>query len=187
MRGEGVSQDTKKAFEWYQKSAAQNNAQAQFNLGLHYYNGWRVTKNLTVAAKWYSLAADQGYTMALHNLAMMYQNGEGVIQSLKGAVKLYQLAAVAGEAKSINALGIMYYTGQGLPTDKILGFALVNYAQKLDPLSVKKSAYDEMKKLMQDTEIAESNLILQRMEKEKSVQSILSEKPNRLKLINEQF
>lgn len=37
--GEGVSQDYKKAFEWFSKSAEQGNVYAQFYLGNMYYDG----------------------------------------------------------------------------------------------------------------------------------------------------
>lgn len=53
--------------------AEQGNANAQFNLGVIYENGYGgVTKDLLVAQKWYQKAADQGVAMAANNLAVMY-------------------------------------------------------------------------------------------------------------------
>ena len=46
---EGVTQDYKKAFQWYQKAAVNGNADAQFNLGVMYHEGRGVAKNITKA------------------------------------------------------------------------------------------------------------------------------------------
>lgn len=67
---QGVSQDRKKAFEWYTLSAEQGLAIAQYALGMMYihYKGVArdkgdkegVTQNNKKAFKWFRLAAEQG-------------------------------------------------------------------------------------------------------------------------------
>lgn len=56
--GEGVRAD--KAIQLYQKAAEQGLAQAQFNLGVCYYNGEGVARDRTAAKRWLQRAADQG-------------------------------------------------------------------------------------------------------------------------------
>ena len=58
----------KKACEWYQKAAEQGSASAQFNLGVAYYCGEGVTRDLKTAAEWYQKAAEQGDAIAQFNL-----------------------------------------------------------------------------------------------------------------------
>ena len=59
-QGRGVPQDYTKAVEWYRKAAEQNEAAAQFSLGLMYDQGTGVERNLTEATRWYRLAAKNG-------------------------------------------------------------------------------------------------------------------------------
>lgn len=62
--GEGVRADKAKAIQLYQKAAEQGLAQAQFNLGVCYYNGEGVARDRTAAKRWLQRAADQGYEKA---------------------------------------------------------------------------------------------------------------------------
>lgn len=43
--GNGTAQNYTKAIYWYYKAAQQGYAQAQFNLGLFYENGWGILKD----------------------------------------------------------------------------------------------------------------------------------------------
>ena len=63
-RGQGVSQDYKQAFEWYQKSAHRGYAPAQYNVGQMYHHGLGVPKNLIYAYSWFNLALSNGKKMA---------------------------------------------------------------------------------------------------------------------------
>ena len=60
--------------------AEQGNADAQFNLGLMYYDGQGVRQDYAEALRWYRKAAEQGYAKAQYNLGLMYANGHGVHQ-----------------------------------------------------------------------------------------------------------
>lgn len=72
--------DPKKAFFWYQLSANQGYADAQFLLGQCYDNGIGVWENDKEAIKWYRLAAEQGNADAQCNLGVLYANGAGVLE-----------------------------------------------------------------------------------------------------------
>ncbi|MBQ4314147.1 MAG: sel1 repeat family protein, partial [Lentisphaeria bacterium] len=56
---------------WYRKAAEQGHATAQYNLGLCYYLGQGVTKDLAEAVKWLRKSAEQGYKDAQKALVRM--------------------------------------------------------------------------------------------------------------------
>ena len=58
LYGQGVSLDDKKAFELFEKAAESGHKEASFNLGLMYYNGFGVDKDLNEAARYFRRAAD---------------------------------------------------------------------------------------------------------------------------------
>ena len=58
--GYGVEQDYKHAVKWYRKSAEQEYAIAQNNLGVMYENGYGVEQDYKQAVEWYFKAAIQG-------------------------------------------------------------------------------------------------------------------------------
>ena len=107
----------KEAVKWYRIAADQGNANAQYNLGLMYYNGYGLTKDYVEAVKWYRKAADQGNAKAQHNLGYMYYNGIGVKKDYVEAAKWYRKAAEQGNAKSQHNLGYMYSNGYGVTQD----------------------------------------------------------------------
>lgn len=95
----------------------QNDAEAQYNLGVMYDNGFGVARDEHQAISWYQKAANQGYAMAQFNLGMMYEDGQGVAQDYHQAFTWYQKAAHQGHAKAQNALGLLYVEGKGVPQD----------------------------------------------------------------------
>ena len=48
------------ARNWYEKAAAQGDADAQYNLGVLYYNGEGVPRDISKAREWFEKAAAQG-------------------------------------------------------------------------------------------------------------------------------
>ena len=81
--------------EW-RPLAEQGVAEAQFNLGLMYYDGEGVPQDYAEAVKWYRKAAEQGVAEAQSNLGLMYDNGRGVLQDYVRAHMWYNLAAAQG-------------------------------------------------------------------------------------------
>jgi cell division septation protein DedD len=67
--GKGVPQDTARALELLQRSAAQNFAGAQYSLGQMYRLGIGVEKDIAEARRWYSAAARQGHSEAINALS----------------------------------------------------------------------------------------------------------------------
>ena len=67
-KGRGVERDLFAALEWYQKAAAEGDADAQFHLGDMYKEGLGVEKNNALAIKWFRKAANQGHQTAKRRL-----------------------------------------------------------------------------------------------------------------------
>ena len=74
--------------------------EAQYNLGMRYYEGNGVTKNMSTAFQYLKPLADAGYTKAYFPVADMYHRGQGVAKDRDAAEKWYQKAADAGNAKA---------------------------------------------------------------------------------------
>ena len=86
--------------EW-RPLAEQGIANAQFNLGLMYANGYGVPLDNKTAVKWYTLAAEQGHARAQNLLGLMYALGEGVIQDNVYAHMWWNIAASSGAKNAI--------------------------------------------------------------------------------------
>ena len=110
-------QDYEKAMEWYQKAAAQGNANAQNNIGYMYLHGFGVKQDYAQAMEWYQKAAAQGLDSAQTNIGYMYRHGLGVKQDYAKAKEWYEKAAAQGEAEAQNNLAHMYYYGHGVRQD----------------------------------------------------------------------
>ena len=59
IRGEGVTQDSAEAGQWYRQAAEQGHARAQYNLGVMYIRGEGVTQDSAEAARWYRQARNK--------------------------------------------------------------------------------------------------------------------------------
>ena len=105
--GEKVNKDTKKAYEWFLKSANNGDASAQVLIGMMYVNGEGVEKDLTEGAKWYKKSALQGNREAQAFLALAYINGDGVPIDNVQAEKWLRLSADQGFTYAQRDLGYM--------------------------------------------------------------------------------
>jgi hypothetical protein len=123
-KGEGVTQDSREAVNWYRMAAQQGYASAQHNLGVSYYKGEGVAQDYKEAEKWFRLAAQQGYASAQSSLSVMYLNRN----DYKEALKWVQLSADQGHASAQINLGHMYYNGQGVARDYVRAYMWVSLA-----------------------------------------------------------
>lgn len=75
--GTNVHQSYEEAIKWYEKSANQGYAEAQYNLGTMYQNAIGVEQDFKKAIKYYKQAAEQGHVEAKENLeAICEENPE---------------------------------------------------------------------------------------------------------------
>ena len=58
--------------KWFTKAAEQGDVSAQYDLGVCYYLGSGVKKDVIEASKWYKKAADQGHAGAKERLRKMF-------------------------------------------------------------------------------------------------------------------
>lgn len=93
------------------------NPNAQFKLGLRYYNGQELPKDNTKAAFWFEKAAELGHATAQYNIGQCYEKAIGVRQSDAKALYWYSKAAENGDVEAISNLGMYHYTGKGTPVN----------------------------------------------------------------------
>ena len=86
--------------EWRPQAEA-GDTDAQYNLGLMYYEGEGVPQDYAEAAIWYRRAAQQGVADAQNNLGVMYEDGHGVPQDFVQAHMWYSLAIAQGNRRAI--------------------------------------------------------------------------------------
>ena len=102
------------ALRLLQPLAQQDDAKAQYNLGVMYEEGRGVQQDYQQAAAWYEKAANQGYVQAQNNLGVWYEAERDYEQ----AMFWYQKAANQGHALSQFNLGLLYYDGNGVAQDE---------------------------------------------------------------------
>ena len=86
-------------------------SESDFDLGLRYFKGEGVTKDLNEAIELWQRAAHKGDTKAMNSLAECYDKGEGVLQDEAKAAELRQRAADMGNAEAMLKLGKSYENG----------------------------------------------------------------------------
>ncbi len=129
--------------QYYRNGAEQGDPQAQYNLGLCYYEGRGVYQNMTSAVKWFRKAAEQGFAEAQMSLGCCYDRGEGVKRDMRVAVQWYRKAAEQGVTHAQYNLGSCYACGDGVTQDKVEAVKWYRKAAEAgDP-----KAMEELKKL----------------------------------------
>lgn len=102
--GRGVKENELLAAGLWEKSAAQGNIEAMFQLGNAYTFSMQVAKNVSdpdlEAAKWYYKAASAGHAEAQFSLGLMLLAGKGVVEDRAEALRWIQLAANQGQAEA---------------------------------------------------------------------------------------
>ena len=109
--GKGVTENLTEAVKWFTKAAEQENAKAQYNLGICYYYGYGVQyRDRGEAVKWYTKAAEQGNADAQTSLGYYYEENHNP----KKAVEWYTKAAEQGLPIAQCNLGVCYKYGNGV-------------------------------------------------------------------------
>ena len=116
-KGWGVEEDPKKAVEWYQKAANQDNGPACTALGNFYRSGIGVTASADKAFEWYKKGAAVNDDQAMLNVGNCYYYGMGTQKDEKKAIELWEKAAQAGNAFAMSMMGDCYLMGLGVEKD----------------------------------------------------------------------
>jgi TPR repeat protein len=116
------------ALEDFRPLAAQGDADAQFFLGLIYFEGLGVAQQHKEAFKWFHLAADQGGAEAQWYVGIMHANARSVEKNETEAVKWYRLAAAQGFGNAQSFLGMAYANGKGVTRDLVYAYMWLDSA-----------------------------------------------------------
>lgn len=124
--GLGTEQNYEKAFQWFLKSAQEDNKFAQYSLANLCYYGTGVEKDLPQAFLWYQKSSSQGQPYASYAVAQLYDKGEYVSKNAETAQGYYKVALL-GFLKLENKdqaddnlyykLGSMFKNGLGTEID----------------------------------------------------------------------
>ena len=96
--------DYQAAFDEWRPLAELGDAEAQYNLGVMYDQGFCVEQDLGKAADWYRKAAEQGFVDAQANLGLMYFHGQGLNKDYQAAAHWLNLAVANGDTESADIL-----------------------------------------------------------------------------------
>src|SRR5262245_28394073 len=116
--------DDRTKFKDIKLSAEKGSATSQFALGLCYFQGRGVNKDLGEAVKWFRMAAEQGEAGAQFILGFSYaeslagpsyETGLSLREDYPQAIKWLQRAADQGFAPAQASLGLCYAQGRGVP------------------------------------------------------------------------
>lgn len=118
LDGNGVERNKAVAAEWYRKSAEQECARGEYNLGASFFRGDGVETNLVAAFEWMKKSADHDYPLAWFALGTFYEEGTGVEKDGAEALRWYRKAAESdhGQARAFaqNSVGRCYQFGIGV-------------------------------------------------------------------------
>lgn len=135
---------TPEDFKKLQKQAESGSADAQYKLGMAYYEGtlpqteiekinrdeksddplnpfnqFTSLSSPKKAVEWLNKSAVQGYIYAQFQLGHMFTEGHGVPKNIAKAVEWYQKAAEQGNTAAQYNLGLMYANGEDVPKDAV--------------------------------------------------------------------
>ena len=113
----GMAVDYAKAFEFLNKAVAQNDPDAQAELGRMYETGTGAPLSYAKALELYRKAAEQKNLYAQFRIGMMYNFGTGVQQDYSTAAEWLHKASEAGYILAKSMLGSLYLDGLGVPKD----------------------------------------------------------------------
>ena len=110
--------DQRLAMLYFEQAAAQQNARAQYMLGLLHSQGLLgLDKSDKEAFDYYKKSADNGFAKAQTEVAKCYSLGLGVKENDQEAVKYLKMAVENHDLMAKYLLGIMYYQGLGVEKD----------------------------------------------------------------------
>lgn len=107
--GVGVKKDKTEAIKWYTKAAEQNNAEAQYALGLYYDRVWSNDK--VKCMEWLLKAAENGHMEAMYKVGNEYKLGITVSKDNDKAIEWFIKVAERGHIEAMFKLWSIYNSG----------------------------------------------------------------------------
>ena len=149
------------ASESTQPAAAQDGAEAQYNLGNLYYTDESIPKDYAKAIYWYTKAAEQGEVRAQAYLGFAYYSGQGIAQDYKLALQWYRRAAQQNNKAAQMGIGYMSAHGSGITKSYVVSLAAFNTAG----LEASAADQERLLKIMSPSEIESAKLLTAEMSK----------------------
>lgn len=139
FQGQGMeSPDYSKAAQLYEKADRFGNMYAKYSLGLCYYWGFGVPRDLQKALQLFKIAAKFGISPAYYMLGYMYEHGIQEGRNLAKSIKYYKEAAHHHHILANVELANIYHNGIGVEKDDKLAFLYYQYAAAMGNLTAKK-------------------------------------------------
>lgn len=104
------------------KAADEGEVSAQHSLGLAYFSGQGVSRDLAEATKWFRTAAEKGFAPSQYMLGVTFMVSEDTPKDYAEATKWFRLAAEQGFTDAQCMLSAAYATGRGAQKDDVLAF-----------------------------------------------------------------
>lgn len=120
---------------------------AQYNLGILYFTGQGVEKDLSEAFRWTEAAAQQGHVAAQFNLGSLYYAGDGTEIDRDKAVEMFGLSAKAGHPNAALLLANMFAEGDHVNKDAVQAHAWASVAirnENLEAVALRESIQSGM-------------------------------------------
>ena len=137
--GEVVSRDFKLAYKYYKVAADHNLPAGLESLGMAYYHGRGVPRNIDKAFTLVKKASEKDPNAKL-NLAVFYLETEQY-KNYEEALKIYTEFANAGNTQAQQNLGYMYMVGQGTKVDYDEAMKHFRIVYQKDPIAGLSIAY----------------------------------------------
>ncbi|KAH7321273.1 hypothetical protein B0I35DRAFT_477775 [Stachybotrys elegans] len=134
LRGDGVAQNFDKAKIWYERGAANGDAQSQYGLGLMHLHGYGGKVNVKKATQLFKASAEQDYGAAQVQMGQLFLD-QGGAEDVRIANNHFELAARHNNIEAYYYLAEMIFFGVG--RERLCGSALnyyKNVAERAEPL-----------------------------------------------------
>ncbi len=120
--------DFSRALGILEQAAERGDADAQYGLGVFYFEGKAVPKDLLQSKRWFLAAAKQGHINAQFNLGNAYIYGRGVAMDPGKAAHWWRKAALKGSPNACYNLGTYYLERNNTAAERELGIAWLRAA-----------------------------------------------------------
>lgn len=133
----GIKMAPQEAFDWFNKSAEQGYAPAQYNLAYCFANNLGVNANFDESVSWLEKAADQDYPIAILKLAQIYLFGPENYKDMDSGFKMLETLVEKNYVSAYYQLGSCYLNAIGVDKDIEKGLELVKKgAEKGDAVAM---------------------------------------------------
>jgi len=118
----------REAIEAWEVAAEQGDAYAAYRLGVEYYDGQIIDRDIPLAARYQQMASELGNAAAMFELASFYEQGLGVRPSVEQAAAWYLESARRGYPPAQHNIATMFEDGAGVEQDFVQAYVFYSLA-----------------------------------------------------------